>query len=174
MLLSLYFCFESSRENNGVLRETQTNADWQRAETILIHKETGMILCSACVSRICPVGCIWQFLSVGARYCLYAFRGLKAFKALFTECLQIHTTTTVNDLAPGLRAIIKGTIPDSQSGKVSVPCLQPSLTSEQSEDLDTFHFFGQRSSLAMLAMPYVMEEVCRSSNSSCSSRRMLP
>lgn len=30
---------------------------------------------------------------------------------------KIHTTTTVNDLAPGLRAIIKGTIPDSQSGK---------------------------------------------------------
>jgi hypothetical protein len=53
MLPSLFFCFESSREINGVLRETETNADWQRAGTILIYKETGMILCSDCVSRIC-------------------------------------------------------------------------------------------------------------------------
>ncbi|CAG2168346.1 unnamed protein product [Oppiella nova] len=33
--------------------------------------------------------------------------------------MQIHVITTVNDLAPGLKAIIKGTIPDTQSGKVS-------------------------------------------------------
>ncbi|GAQ81844.1 voltage dependent anion channel [Klebsormidium nitens] len=33
---------------------------------------------------------------------------------------KIHTTTTVNDLAPGLKAIIKGTIPDSQSGKFDI------------------------------------------------------